>query len=247
MAIPNSAYLELNSFNFHNGIASLDGNNGKGAFFIDHSVLLSPPCSDYQFSTSTNTFDDNSAHPSTTVRNAELCAVNHGSIGGDSVAESMLNNGGNGWELCIWPGPNQFLSPNSPRKGVYQAPAQKSTATLKNTEKPHWQTLYKMKRTEQLDKGGSSKELSNRITALKRNRLSASKSRRKRKTAVEELELICNKLARKASSLKVELASLLQETSQLKHQILQHAHCGDTNIETWVQYEARKYANRSEY
>lgn len=83
-----------------------------------------------------------------------------------------------------------------------------------------------------------------RTVAMERSRLAATKSRRKSKSNTDALEATCNSLEEQNLNLKAELAALVQETLKLKSEILRHASCGDSNIETWVADEARSFVSQ---
>ncbi|RSL64695.1 hypothetical protein CEP54_004558 [Fusarium duplospermum] len=94
---------------------------------------------------------------------------------------------------------------------------------------------------EDIDDGESSK----RSKFLKRNRIAASKCRQKKKEWVNNLEETRYGLEHQHSTLQTEYNDLLGEVSKMKNQLMQHAGCNDSNINQWIENEARKFVQRT--
>ncbi|KZZ92873.1 activating transcription factor 7a [Moelleriella libera RCEF 2490] len=80
--------------------------------------------------------------------------------------------------------------------------------------------------------------------SLERNRVAASKCRKRRKIWTEKLEEKKSDLEEIHKELQAQYMSLLQETSQLKNHLIGHACCHDPNIDVWINNEASRYARR---
>ncbi|EEU41380.1 uncharacterized protein NECHADRAFT_83404 [Fusarium vanettenii 77-13-4] len=94
---------------------------------------------------------------------------------------------------------------------------------------------------EDMDDHQSSK----RSKFLKRNRIAASKCRQKKKEWVNNLEETRSELEHQHSTLQTEYNDLLGEVSKMKNQLMQHAGCNDSNINQWIENEARKFVQRT--
>ncbi|KAM0421556.1 hypothetical protein ACHAPT_010730 [Fusarium lateritium] len=94
---------------------------------------------------------------------------------------------------------------------------------------------------EEMDDDQSSK----RSKFLKRNRIAASKCRQKKKEWVSNLEETRHGLEHQHSNLQTEYNELLGEVSKMKNQLMQHAGCNDSNINQWIENEARKFVQRT--
>lgn len=94
---------------------------------------------------------------------------------------------------------------------------------------------------EEMDGQGSSK----RSKFLKRNRIAASKCRQKKKEWVNNLEETRHGLEHQHSTLQMEYNDLLGEVTKMKNQLMQHAACNDSNINQWIENEARKFVQRT--
>ncbi|KAJ4217519.1 hypothetical protein NW759_008828 [Fusarium solani] len=86
---------------------------------------------------------------------------------------------------------------------------------------------------------------SKRSKFLKRNRIAASKCRQKKKEWVNNLEETRHGLEHQHSTLQTEYNDLLGEVSKMKNQLMQHAGCNDSNINQWIENEARKFVQRT--
>lgn len=82
---------------------------------------------------------------------------------------------------------------------------------------------------------------SKRTKFLKRNRIAASKCRQKKKQWVSGLEGTKQELEHQRSTLQMEYNDLVNEVSRMKTQLMQHAGCNDSNINMWIDNEARKF------
>lgn len=79
---------------------------------------------------------------------------------------------------------------------------------------------------------------------LARNRVAASKCRQRKKVWTEKLETKKAGLQSEHAQLQSQYVNLLQEASQLKDLLLNHAGCDDPNISSWIGNEAVKYARK---
>ncbi|GAO15410.1 uncharacterized protein UV8b_07017 [Ustilaginoidea virens] len=85
---------------------------------------------------------------------------------------------------------------------------------------------------------------SRRERSLERNRVAASKCRKRKKAWTEKLEEKKSGLEAMHNELQARYFSLLQESSQLKNHLISHAGCHDPNIDVWINNEASKYVRR---
>lgn len=89
--------------------------------------------------------------------------------------------------------------------------------------------------------GAAAEEERKRDRFLERNRVAASKCRMKRKEWVSDLEEHKVGLESFHNNLQMEYQGLLGEVSNIKNQLMQHANCNDSNIDQWLQNEARTF------
>ncbi|KFG81498.1 activating transcription factor 7a [Metarhizium anisopliae] len=80
-----------------------------------------------------------------------------------------------------------------------------------------------------------------RQRSLEKNRVAASKCRKRKKQWTENLEQKKSGLESVHAELQSEYMELLQETSELKNFLISHASCQDPNIDIWIKNEASKY------
>ncbi|KHN93716.1 transcription factor ATF2 [Metarhizium album ARSEF 1941] len=80
-----------------------------------------------------------------------------------------------------------------------------------------------------------------RQRSLEKNRVAASKCRKRKKQWTETLEQKKSGLESVHRELQSEYTELLQESSKLKNFLITHASCQDPNIDTWIKNEASKY------
>lgn len=95
------------------------------------------------------------------------------------------------------------------------------------------------------EEGMDDDQSSKRSKFLKRNRIAASKCRQKKKEWVNNLEETRHGLEHQHSTLQTEYNDLLGEVSKMKNQLMQHAGCNDSNINQWIENEARKFVQRT--
>ncbi|KAG5984151.1 hypothetical protein E4U55_005864 [Claviceps digitariae] len=88
------------------------------------------------------------------------------------------------------------------------------------------------------------KKPTRRERSLERNRVAASKCRKRKKAWTEKLEEKKSGLEAMHSELQSQYLSLLQESSHLKNHLITHAGCHDPNIDVWINNEASKYVRR---
>ncbi|OAQ59437.1 basic-leucine zipper (bZIP) transcription factor [Pochonia chlamydosporia 170] len=80
-----------------------------------------------------------------------------------------------------------------------------------------------------------------RQRSLERNRVAASKCRKRKKQWTDGLEQKKSGLESIHHELQAKCMSLLQESSQLKNFLIGHASCQDPNIDIWIRNEASKF------
>ncbi|ODA83564.1 hypothetical protein RJ55_02078 [Drechmeria coniospora] len=90
----------------------------------------------------------------------------------------------------------------------------------------------------------ATKEDARRHHSLERNRVAASKCREKKKQWVHELESKKAELEALHASLLVECTNLLEESTQIKNLLMDHAACHDPNIDMWLDNEATRFVHR---
>lgn len=86
---------------------------------------------------------------------------------------------------------------------------------------------------------------SKRDNLLERNRVAASKCRKKKKLWVHDLEEAKSDLELQHSSLQMQYNELLEEANQMKNNLIAHAGCHDHNIDRWIDREARRFVDRT--
>lgn len=77
-----------------------------------------------------------------------------------------------------------------------------------------------------------------------RNRVAASKCRRKKKAKVDELKEMKSNLEARNNELYMEYQRLRQEIAQIKSDLVYHNECNDSNINRWVENEAKGYVEK---
>ena len=76
---------------------------------------------------------------------------------------------------------------------------------------------------------------------LERNRVAASKCREKKKDWTKDLEETKIGLESQNSHLQMEYSTLVKEVGEIRAQLMTHAICHDTNIDKWIENEAKKF------
>lgn len=76
---------------------------------------------------------------------------------------------------------------------------------------------------------------------LERNRIAATKCRRRRNEWQRNLERKKTELENSYKALRTETTDLIEEVAKLKHFVLAHASCNDANIDNWIVYQADKF------
>ncbi|KAG5975081.1 hypothetical protein E4U55_007855 [Claviceps digitariae] len=77
--------------------------------------------------------------------------------------------------------------------------------------------------------------------SLNRNRIAASKCRKRKNELIERLEQVAASADTLHTRLSAERLCLLQEISMLKSQIIRHAACRSPRIDVWIANEAVRY------
>ncbi|KAG5948838.1 hypothetical protein E4U60_000620 [Claviceps pazoutovae] len=115
---------------------------------------------------------------------------------------------------------------------------EKSKANSSHTRGPSKGETRHSARTE------DSKKSTRRERSLERNRVAASKCRKRKKAWTEKLEEKKSGLEAMNSELQSQYLGLLEESSYLKNHLISHAGCHDPNIDVWINNEASKYVRR---
>ncbi|KAI1420158.1 hypothetical protein F5Y12DRAFT_153621 [Xylaria sp. FL1777] len=76
---------------------------------------------------------------------------------------------------------------------------------------------------------------------LQRNRVAAMKCRKKKKEWVNDLEDTKSGLENQNAHLHMELDGLVDEASRIRAQLMAHANCNDSNIDKWIENEAKRF------
>ena len=76
---------------------------------------------------------------------------------------------------------------------------------------------------------------------LQRNRVAAMKCRKKKKEWVSDLEETKSGLENQNVHLHMELDGLVDEASRIRAQLMAHANCNDSNIDKWIENEAKRF------
>ncbi|OAQ60880.2 basic-leucine zipper (bZIP) transcription factor [Pochonia chlamydosporia 170] len=127
----------------------------------------------------------------------------------------------------------------------------KSTMQLPSTEKafkPSPKTRRQSRRETSKARSRSIAEPQEKKTrnlrqrSLERNRVAASRCRKRKKQWVDNLEQKKSGLESIHHELQTEYMRLLNELSLLKGHVINHARCRDANINVWINNEASKYA-----
>jgi len=80
---------------------------------------------------------------------------------------------------------------------------------------------------------------------LERNRIAASKCRQKKKEWMSDLEETKTGLENTRNQLQMEYTGLLSEVNRMKDQLMSHAGCNDSNIDRWLENEARRFVQQT--
>ncbi|KAI0403391.1 hypothetical protein F4802DRAFT_295891 [Xylaria palmicola] len=81
----------------------------------------------------------------------------------------------------------------------------------------------------------------NRTHFLQRNRVAAMKCRKKKKEWVNDLEETKSGLESQNTHLHMELDGLVGEAGRIRSQLMSHANCNDSNIDKWIENEAKRF------
>ncbi|KAI1125095.1 hypothetical protein F5Y10DRAFT_14269 [Nemania abortiva] len=88
---------------------------------------------------------------------------------------------------------------------------------------------------------GSGEKEGKRKHFLQRNRVAAMKCRKKKKEWVNDLEETKSGLESQNTHLHMELDGLVDEASRIRAQLMVHANCNDSNIDKWIENEAKRF------
>ncbi|KJZ69689.1 hypothetical protein HIM_10910 [Hirsutella minnesotensis 3608] len=125
-------------------------------------------------------------------------------------------------------GPSSAMQTRSTTKAA--GPSSASTATKAHTKR------------------GAAKEAreeARRNRCQERNRIAASKCREKKRAWMQDLETTKAELESQHASLQREYNGLLEEATQIKTSLMNHAGCNDRNIDLWIETEAVRFVRRA--
>ncbi|OAQ65371.1 transcription factor ATF2 [Pochonia chlamydosporia 170] len=118
--------------------------------------------------------------------------------------------------------------------------AETKTSTAPKTRKQPKREAAKSK-TQPTEEPKEKKSRNRRQRSLERNRVAASKCRKRKKQWTDNLEQKKSGLESIHNELQAEYMQLLQESSQLKNFLIGHSGCQDPNIDVWIKNEASKF------
>lgn len=124
-----------------------------------------------------------------------------------------------------------------PRKGKQQAPRQRKQS---NVFVPSRKNSLPEEEAENLEEDDSRRD-----RFLERNRIAASKCRQKKKVWVHDLEGTKQDLENHNNSLHHEHNALVSELTGMKNMLMSHASCHDSNIDQWIDNEARRFVQNT--
>ncbi|KAI1438211.1 hypothetical protein GGR50DRAFT_481384 [Xylaria sp. CBS 124048] len=101
--------------------------------------------------------------------------------------------------------------------------------------------MGKQKARQQQDPGEYEGRDGKRKHFLQRNRVAAMKCRKKKKEWVNDLEETKTGLESHNAHLHMELDGLVDEASRIRAQLMVHANCNDSNIDKWIENEAKRF------
>lgn len=235
MAIANPVYFDLDPLCYPEALEDDDASK----LFMDQYLLSAGLFAADQISPATDVVDETLRHLNGVVA-PESLYVRHDSISSAAITESPLDEGSFALSSLATPSSDHILSPDS----RCQEPAQRDATPQDNNSTTPQKSVPKLSGKSKQNGKKTPKRRRGRTVAMERNRLAATKSRLKHKSATDALENTCNDLEEKHLNLKAEHAELVQKTLRLKSEILRHATCGDPNIETWVTDEARSFVTQ---
>ncbi|PNP37035.1 hypothetical protein TGAMA5MH_11068 [Trichoderma gamsii] len=126
---------------------------------------------------------------------------------------------------------------------LYESPGSTSISTgLSEAGISTDQEMPKAKQAKKARRRRSETEKKENIK--QRNRMAASKCRRKKKAKVDELKETKSSLEARNNDLHMEYQRLRQEIGQIKSDLIHHTECNDANINRWVEGEAKSYIEK---
>lgn len=135
------------------------------------------------------------------------------------------------------PPPRQEKSKRKASKRKETLEKRETTAATKTRRRPEREST-RSTRTEEV------KKPTRRARSLERNRVAASKCRKRKKAWTEKLEEKRSDLEAMHGELHSQYLSLLHESCTLKNHLITHAGCRDPNIDAWINNEASKFVRR---
>ncbi|OTA94853.1 hypothetical protein M434DRAFT_10373 [Hypoxylon sp. CO27-5] len=142
------------------------------------------------------------------------------------------------------PEPHSSQPNTTPEDDAYAGPGDKSNDALRiNNFMPSNSPSTKRRHKEpQVNENlGQRVESTKRNRFLERNRAAATKCRQKKKEWVSDLEETRFGLESQHNHLQMEYSNLRNEITQIKSQLMEHASCNDSNIDKWIENEAKKF------
>lgn len=123
-------------------------------------------------------------------------------------------------------------------------PSASSRSTIPPDEpEPHQKR--KGKRAVQERTRSPENDESKRNKFLEKNRVAASKCRKKKKEWLSELQETKEELEAQHSQLQSEYKGLMNEANHVKSQLMSHASCNDPKIDQWLENEARRIVGKA--
>jgi len=101
------------------------------------------------------------------------------------------------------------------------------------------------RKKQQSELGSEPEGSAKRSKYLERNRVAASKCRQKKRAWVSDLEGTKNQLESVHADLKRNYKELKDEVSQLKTAVMKHAPCNNSEINLWLETEAKMFVQRT--
>lgn len=134
----------------------------------------------------------------------------------------------------------QTRSSSKPNELNDMSPLKPMSTTAKPIQtKPHRGPITKSKKKSQQKIPSPQNK-----NELARNRIAASKCRVRKKKWIENLQVEKTGVEAIRKELQAQYITLLQEACVLKNHLINHAGCGDPNIDIWISNEASKFARR---
>ncbi|KAG6112760.1 hypothetical protein E4U13_004156 [Claviceps humidiphila] len=168
---------------------------------------------------------------------ARVSSITQPQLGSGLPASTLSSEDRTGPPLIQHPMPEKTTRKTKKQKNA-PLEHEKPRANSSHTRGPSKGETRHSARTE------DSKKSTRRERSLERNRVAASKCRKRKKAWTEKLEEKKSGLEAMNSELQSQYLGLLEESSYLKNHLISHAGCHDPNIDVWINNEASKYVRR---